>query len=268
MEQVCFENRKETSEMTKTGHQSPGSPAGRTESADIPLKDRAGQDIMGCGGKRMCGRYYIDPEEENPDLERIISQLNRTGHENARLEGEIFPGDTSPVLSRNLRGEPRAFWMEWGFPLPKGRVINARTESAGTRPLFRDSLRYRRCIVPASGYFEWGPPVREKRKTKYRIRSADGDPLLLLAGLYRKEENGGQFVILTRDAGEDTRPIHPRMPLILPRNRAEEWLLSPAEGEDLLRSLLKGAAALRPSPDGDAGGGQPPRVDQVASAYQ
>ena len=216
----------------------------------------------------MCGRYFIDPGEDNPDLTRIISGLNRTGYENARLEGEVFPGDASPALSRNLRGEPRAFLMDWGFALPKGRVINARAESAGIRPLFRDSLRYRRCIVPASGYFEWGPPFREKRKTKYRIRSADGDPLLLLAGLYRKEEGGAQFVILTRDAGEDTRPIHPRMPLILPRARAEEWLLSPEAGEDLLRSLLGQPAALRPTPDGDAGPGQPPMVDQVASAYQ
>ncbi len=224
----------------------------------------------------MCARYYIDRLEGEADLKEIIAALNRTGQEGAKLEGEIFPGDRCPALSRSLKGEKRPFLMRWGFSTPKGLVINARTESAAVRPLFRDSLGARRCILPASGYFEWGPPLREKKKTRYYIRNADGDPLMLLAGLYRKEKDGAQFVILTREAGEDTAPIHPRMPLILPRDRAEEWLFSDGEGERVLRSFLEKRRPLSPAPftEGDREEGeqvsfsQLPSVDQVASAYQ
>lgn len=194
----------------------------------------------------MCGRYYIDRSEGDEDLRRVIEGLNRTENPKERPEGEIFPGDTCPVLAKSMRGIPRPFWMEWGFPLQGGRAINARAETAAGKPLFREALTARRCLIPASGYYEWGPAeTRGGRKKKVRIRFADGDTLMLLAGLYRKDADGPRFVILTMDALADTLALHPRRPVILPRSRAEEWLVSGEGGEALLRAALKSAPALR-----------------------
>ena len=181
----------------------------------------------------MCGRYWIDwdPGEE---LDEIIARMQRMENP-PKTEGEICPGDRAAVLARSRSGEIRPFAMEWGFRMDDGRrIINARSETAGIKPLFRDSMASRRCLIPMSAYFEW--ETLGKEKIKYRI-APEGSGLCCLAGLYRFEASGPVFTVLTREAAPDIRFIHERMPLILPYSAREDWLAG-AEGEKLCRTEM------------------------------
>ena len=170
----------------------------------------------------MCGRYFIYKEPEDQDLTDYLRKLNRYAGQTVKTEGEIFPADTAPVLAVNRRREKRVFPMEWGFTLPGGRrVINARGESAGERPLFRDSFAARRCAVLASGYYEWDHNT--PAHAKYAIRARDRRPIYM-AGLYRMEQDKPVFSILTRPVAPAISFIHHRMPVILSRDAALLWI--------------------------------------------
>ena len=151
-----------------------------------------------------------------------------------KTAGEIFPGDRAAVVCRSRSGEIMPFAMEWGFELEGRRVINARSETAGEKPLFRESMASRRCLIPMSAYFEW--ESRGKEKIKYRITPQGNGPHCL-AGLYRFEEKGPVFTVLTREAAPEIAFIHPRMPVILPYAAREDWL-SGAHPEEICRSSV------------------------------
>jgi putative SOS response-associated peptidase YedK len=111
--------------------------------------------------------------------------------------------------------------MGWGYVLGDGkRIINARSETAGERPLFRDGMNQRRCAVPASRYFEW--ERSGGTKTKYAIRPEEDGPFYL-AGLYRIVSGHPEFVILTRPPADSIAFIHDRMPVILPKALVADW---------------------------------------------
>ena len=114
--------------------------------------------------------------------------------------------------------------MRWGFERQGGGLaINARSETAGEKQLFRESAQLRRCLIPASCYFEW--EHRADGKVKYAIRPR-GKELLYLGGLYTKPEPGAlpRFTILTRKAADGISFIHDRMPVIVPKEKEPDWL--------------------------------------------
>jgi len=120
-----------------------------------------------------------------------------------------------------------------------GRLINARADTAAEKPAFRDAFRKRRCIIPASGFFEW--QGSGKAKTPWHITSASGEPLSL-AGLWdRWRMPDGEWLhtatILTTEANDTMRPLHHRMPVIVARSDIKSWL----RGTD--------ASLLSPYPD-------------------
>ncbi len=189
----------------------------------------------------MCGRYYI---EDSPELQPLAEAMNRSPladifrQTTAVLsQGEISPGAAAPVIALNRSGRRTVFPMKWGFG-GKPLLINARTETAAFRPAFRDSWRSRRCVVPASWYFEWEHfrTADGKRRTggKYKLRPME-DSQAWLCGLYRMEEGLPHFVILTREPGEGIRFIHDRMPLMLPERRIDEWISPEADPVALMR---------------------------------
>lgn len=168
----------------------------------------------------MCGRYWIDPEPCQ-ELSEIIAHMQRMENP-PKASGEIFPGDRAPIICRSRSGKTLPFAMEWGFHMEDGRrIINARSESAGEKPMFQGLIQNRRCLIPISAYFEW--ETRGREKIKYRI-APEKEGLHCLAGLYRFEESGPVFTVLTREAAPDIHFIHERMPLILPYTAREEWL--------------------------------------------
>lgn len=193
----------------------------------------------------MCGRYFIDDSLKG--FEPLIEELNRGKPGGTPIKtGEIRPTDVTPVIANSRARHQRPFLMRWGFG---GRdshvVINARSETALVRPMFRDAMLERRCLVPASYYFEW--QAQEKRRIRHAMKP-DG-PVMYMAGLYRLEpgEPLAAFTILTQAADERIAHIHDRMPVLLPTAWAGEWLSQTADPTALL-DRARGAVAVSAYP--------------------
>lgn len=153
---------------------------------------------------------------------------------------------TQQVLTLRWRsdGHPALGLRSWGLvpswaddPSDAARRINARSETAATKPAFRDAMRRRRCLVPADGFYEWAGP-RGKRIPRH-IRLPDGG-LFAMAGLYESWEGPGGRVhrsctILTTRANASVSEIHDRMPVIVDPGSYPTWLS---------RDNRDGAAAL------------------------
>ena len=183
----------------------------------------------------MCCRYWTD---ESPELRPIVEEMNRSPlvgrwqkTRAVKSFGEMFPGDVTAVIAPDRAGRQAVFPMRWGFS-EKTLLINARSETAAVRPLFRDAWARHRCVIPASWYYEWehltDPSGRKKTGDRYLLQP-QGASVLWMAGLYRIENGLPVFTILTRDAGEGIRFIHDRMPLILPGALIGEWIRPDAD---------------------------------------
>lgn len=183
----------------------------------------------------MCGRYYIPDEDSAAELKEIIDRINRRHNAGPVLKtGEIAPSDTAPVLANNRSLAVTPFAMKWGYTMSNGKLVfNARSETASEKPLFRDGMTQRRCLVPAAHYFEWEKRGREK--IKYAIKPADVS-VLYMAGIYRIENGIPVFSILTREPASSISFIHDRMPVILPRELTTDWLNLRFKAEEVLRS--------------------------------
>jgi len=162
----------------------------------------------------MCGRYRL-PEDPDELLERVLEDLNRAP---VKASGEVFPSDVVPVMARSRSGNARGFAMRWGFEAQGRLIINARSETAAQKPLFRESAAQRRCLVPLSGYYEWH---RTGSGAKYFIAPGEA---AWLAGLYRLTDAGPEFTVLTRAPGDGIAWLHDRMPVLLPRRAWDGWL--------------------------------------------
>ena len=192
----------------------------------------------------MCCRYWA---EESPELREIVAEMNRSPlvdkwHKTTgiKMYGEIRPTDVVPVIAPNRNGNRAVFPMKWGFS-GKSLLMNARVETAASKPTFKEAWERRRCIVPASWYFEWEHLRSNDGKTKtgdkYMIQPK-GDTMTWLCGLYRIEEGLPVFVILTREPGEEIRFIHDRMPLILPGTHVNDWIRPDTDPKELLPVAL------------------------------
>lgn len=175
----------------------------------------------------MCGRFYIESDDTPEELVEVLNRAELFGKkadEHFRLpRGEVRPGDCAAVIAMNRAAQRSAFPMKWGFRTDRQLLINARSETAAVKPTFRDSMRDRRCLIPASAYFEWDH--REKPLKKYRFALPDA-PLIYLAGLYRFEPETALpvFTVLTRDAAPEIACFHDRMPVIIPPPLHAQWL--------------------------------------------
>ena len=187
----------------------------------------------------MCGRYWIDGENSSDELKQIIDDLNRKQSALSTpvqiKTGEVCPSDVVPVIANSRSMKIKPFIMCWGFSgFGNGNrpIINARSETAMEKSMFREPLLYRRCLIPASHYFEW--QKQGKEKIKHAIKTVE--PMIYMAGIYRFEPNKlfPVFSILTRAAIPEIQHIHDRMPVILPREFCNEWLSPNADVSNLL----------------------------------
>ena len=188
----------------------------------------------------MCCRYWT---EESPELKPIVEEMNRSPLVGKWLKtggittyGEVRPTNVVPVIAPNRAGMRAVFPMKWGFS-GKSLLMNARTETAASKPTFKEAWERHRCIIPASWYFEWehlvGNDGRKYTGDKFMIQPKDST-MTWLCGLYRIENGLPCFVVLTRDPGEEIRFIHDRMPLIMPEDLVNEWIRPDVRPESLL----------------------------------
>lgn len=174
----------------------------------------------------MCGRFTFQPTEEFYQWFQIVN----------RLDGlvpryNIAPRQMVPVIIS--QSPTQVVLMRWGL-IPHWteeektayKMINARVETIAQRPAFRGLLAANRCLVPASGFYEWKGDGRDK--TPYYSHSR-GAEFLAFAGLYDvwTKANGEElssFTIITKDADEFIAHLHNRMPVILQRDLEDAWL--------------------------------------------
>ena len=185
----------------------------------------------------MCGRFSLDVSIDVL-IERYKAIKNM---EEFKLPDEIFPTNTVPIVIN--KDNIQLSMMKWGFmpEFTKKPIINARAETADIKPLFRNSFYNKRCLVPATSFFEW--ENLDGKKIKRRI-SVKGENIFSLAGLYNifRDKNGQEqesFTIITTDANENMKKIHHRMPVILPKEMEEYWLDINFRNLDTLKSMMK-----------------------------
>lgn len=166
----------------------------------------------------MCSRYQFIPSDHGP-LKTIAARAGRWSG------GDVTPGSMAPVLvADGMRVTVRL--QSWGIPLPGGkRAINARAETVCKRTLFQKDILLRRCVVPATGFYEW-----DSQKHRYLFQM-EGQQEVYLAGIYDEERC---FAILTTVPNASVQPIHDRMPLLLTEQQIRPWLM---DADQALRLL-------------------------------
>jgi putative SOS response-associated peptidase YedK len=169
----------------------------------------------------MCGRFTLTAtlDEVKQALEADIlkaEQIDPNYNIAPSMEVLVLISDGS----RKRLGS-----LMWGFtPLWIGgkRLINARAESLYSKPTFKKAVKTRRCLIPASGFYEW--KNTEDGKKPYFIHHKSNE-LLAFAGLWQKEvDDSWSCIIVTTEASEDMKELHHRMPLFLEGNARKEWL--------------------------------------------
>lgn len=164
----------------------------------------------------MCGRYQFTAEQCE-EIRQIVDAIQRKYGSGQWTPGEIRPTAKAPVLVREGSGTAPVL-MKWGYQLPGTLVINARAETAQEKPLFRQSLGTQRCLIPATAFYEWDA---DKRKYQFTVPGAD---VLYMAGLFDRRGGEDCYCVLTTAANSSMKPVHDRMPLVVPKRQISAWL--------------------------------------------
>lgn len=191
----------------------------------------------------MCGRYTLE------DYLEIAERFNVQGlFASLKPRYNVAPTQMMPVIAEDNPHQLQL--MKWGlvpFWSKDGKgIINARAETVGSKPAFKQSLQFRRCLVPAGGFYEW--KQTEHGKVPHFIHLKD-TKLFAFAGIYNvwtnaKGEEIPTYAIITTEPNELMATIHNRMPVILPQDGEAEWLdIDQTEPEQLLRLLRPYPAA-------------------------
>ena len=185
----------------------------------------------------MCGRYSLDT-----DIDSLIERYKAIMmNQNFMPKPEIFPTIMVPVVRK--MDNTQISLLKWGFmpPYAKSPLINGRSETIDVKPTFKDSFINRRCIIPATSFFEWEKVDDKKIKREIKIKEEE---IFSIAGLYNSfyDKDGIKyeaFTILTTSSNDSMKHIHQRMPVIIPKSVEEFWI--DKENKDIfaLRELLE-----------------------------
>jgi putative SOS response-associated peptidase YedK len=192
----------------------------------------------------MCGRFtLIAPGEAIAELFQLAETPSIAPRYN------IAP--TQPIAAVRLSpktGTRELTHFHWGL-IPRwakdtkigARMINARSETAAEKPSFKYAMIYRRCLVPADGFYEW--QKLNGRKQPVRIQMADGRPFAI-AGLWEQwiSSDGSEIescTLLTTEPNNLLRPVHNRMPVLLDPSHFDRWLDTKSHQVEDVQELLR-----------------------------
>lgn len=186
----------------------------------------------------MCGRYTV----RFTDKQHLPASVGEIPAFAPRYN--IAPQQLAPVI-RVLEGKPRFEELRWGFRpswlKDKNKAqINARGETLFSKPMFKRAALSQRCLVLASGWYEWQKRGETKQPFAFHLQD---DALFAFAGIWTRgpEENGAAedtYAIVTTDANPVAAPVHNRMPVILDENTGKTWLDAEYKDVALLDKLL------------------------------
>ncbi len=173
----------------------------------------------------MCGRYFVDDGLER-EIKNAFQSIDISKFQ--VKAGDVRPTDLAFILTGTK--EICLTQMRWGFRKKnqKDLLINARVETVKEKPMFNESMRYNRCVILASGFYEWNK-IGEKASFRPSHRK-----ILFMAGIWQKVEDENQFTILTTAPNASVAPVHDRMPLVLDKNEVPRWLMDWKQAEELL----------------------------------
>ena len=191
----------------------------------------------------MCGRFTQISSSSD-----IAKAFNLAHVPRLEPRYNIAPTQQVAVILRSDPESEREFrWLRWGL-IPHwakeksigNKLINARGETVAQKPSFRSALRHSRCLIIASGFYEW--QQQENRKQPFYIQQIDRLPFAL-AGLWSSWQSpDGKTIstctIITTKANEIMIPIHKRMPVILESNNYDLWLDPTVQQPELLQPLF------------------------------
>lgn len=199
----------------------------------------------------MCGRYRLSPRKQV--VEEYFDVASELEDWNPRYN--IAPTQSVPVIRQHPK-EPRRdlSLLRWGL-IPSwakdssgtASTINARSETAATLPAFREALKFRRCLIPANGFYEWKRGAAGKQPFCFEVNEGE---LFAFAGLWDRWQGPDNqwirsFSILTTTPNAVTSPVHDRMPVILGKEDYDPWLDPGVNDVQVISTLLKPYDASR-----------------------
>ncbi len=201
----------------------------------------------------MCGRYVV---AYDPDT--LVSGFSLTRIQPFPKRWNVAPQALVPVVHETKDGERVGELMRWGLvpnwakePSIAAKLNNARVEGMAEKPSFRQAARRRRCLLPASGYYEWQPiaqPGGKPIKQPWYINPTDG-PFFAMAGLFEAWRQPGAdestpwlltCCVITTDASPKLAHIHDRMPVMIAPEHWAAWLSRANQDSATLPALMRG----------------------------
>lgn len=199
----------------------------------------------------MCGRFAL--ETPLPELAEIFGAAVPDDRSDLPPRYNIAPTQPMAVVRARAAQEEgvapvrELALLRWGLlpswvedPEDWPTLINARAETLDRKPAFQDALRFRRCLVPADGFFEWRREGGGKQP--YFVRAAEEGPIAF-AGLWERWVGADEAIetcaIVTTEANELLRPIHDRMPVILEGEARTRWMDPHLRTHEALEELLR-----------------------------
>ncbi len=191
----------------------------------------------------MCARFFLF----SPDVE-IMKLFRMVRFPRIAPRFNIAPSQPVLAIGSGQHGY-QVNHFQWGLipgwskkPMPGQAMINARSETASSKPAFKSAFRYRRCLIPANGFYEW-KRSGNRSKQAMCIRLTE-EPLFAMAGIWEQWQSpdGTELEtcsVLTTAANSLLESIHPRMPVILRPDQYDRWLSSDTTPVPQLEQLLQ-----------------------------
>jgi putative SOS response-associated peptidase YedK len=177
----------------------------------------------------MCGRFTLAERLEQLNKRFEIEYISAK----YKPSYNIAPTDNIITIT-SFKSEKKLSSFKWGIPVGEKLIINARSDKIESNAYYREGILNNRCLIPASGFYEWAKSG--SRKVPYYIKSRI-EKVISFAGFYQRVNDISCVTIITTDANDLVSKIHSRMPVILLRKNEQMWLNEETRFKDALNLL-------------------------------